>query len=158
MFFLFVSFYTILNQRLKIFWSSTPTTFSYKSPLNDNIKQLPSRLSMFLLRNSVSLESIMGKSKCDFWLLAMSICCCICIWCLCFSKFAFSLSIFCCAITRFCCCIIAAVICCWVGATDFGLSNSCLLSIPPCWKFTHINKVLLGNFQYKKKKNRIELK
>jgi hypothetical protein len=30
---MFVSFYTILKQRLKIFWSSTPTNFSYKPPL-----------------------------------------------------------------------------------------------------------------------------
>jgi hypothetical protein len=28
-----VSFYTILKQRLKIFWSSTPTDFSYEPPL-----------------------------------------------------------------------------------------------------------------------------
>jgi hypothetical protein len=30
---MFVSFYTILKQRLKIFWSSTPTNFSYELPL-----------------------------------------------------------------------------------------------------------------------------
>jgi hypothetical protein len=30
---MFVSFYTILKQRLKIFWSSTPTNFSYEPPL-----------------------------------------------------------------------------------------------------------------------------
>jgi hypothetical protein len=31
--YMFVSFYTILKQRLKIFWSSTPTNFSYEPPL-----------------------------------------------------------------------------------------------------------------------------
>jgi hypothetical protein len=30
---MFVPFYTILKQRLKIFWSSTPTNFSYEPPL-----------------------------------------------------------------------------------------------------------------------------
>jgi hypothetical protein len=30
---MFVSFYTILKQRLNIFWSSTPTNFSYEPPL-----------------------------------------------------------------------------------------------------------------------------
>jgi hypothetical protein len=31
--YMFVSSYTILKQRLNIFWSSTPTNFSYKPPL-----------------------------------------------------------------------------------------------------------------------------
>jgi hypothetical protein len=30
---MFVAFYTILKQRLQIFWSSTPTNFSYEPPL-----------------------------------------------------------------------------------------------------------------------------
>jgi hypothetical protein len=30
---MFVSFYTILKQRLTIFWSSKPTNFSYEPPL-----------------------------------------------------------------------------------------------------------------------------
>jgi polyferredoxin len=30
---MFVSFYTILKQRLNIFWNSTPTNFSYEAPL-----------------------------------------------------------------------------------------------------------------------------
>jgi hypothetical protein len=30
---MFVSLYTILKQRLKIFWSSIPTNFSYEPPL-----------------------------------------------------------------------------------------------------------------------------
>jgi hypothetical protein len=30
---MFVSFYTILKQRVNIFWSSTPTNFSYEPPL-----------------------------------------------------------------------------------------------------------------------------
>jgi hypothetical protein len=29
---MFVSFYTILKQRVNIFWSSTPTNFSYEQP------------------------------------------------------------------------------------------------------------------------------
>jgi hypothetical protein len=31
--YMFVSFYTILKQSLKMFWSSTPTNFSYEPPL-----------------------------------------------------------------------------------------------------------------------------
>jgi hypothetical protein len=31
--YMFVFFYTILKQRLKIFWSSTATNFSYEPPL-----------------------------------------------------------------------------------------------------------------------------
>jgi hypothetical protein len=30
---MFVSFYTILKQRLKIVWKGTPTNFSYEPPL-----------------------------------------------------------------------------------------------------------------------------
>jgi hypothetical protein len=30
---MFVSFYTILKQRLKVFWTSTHTNFNYEPPL-----------------------------------------------------------------------------------------------------------------------------
>jgi hypothetical protein len=34
--YMFVSFYTSLKERLKIFWSSSPTNFSYEPPLLSN--------------------------------------------------------------------------------------------------------------------------
>jgi hypothetical protein len=35
--YMFVPFYTILKQRLKIFWISTPTNFSYEPPLYEEL-------------------------------------------------------------------------------------------------------------------------
>jgi hypothetical protein len=48
---MFVSFYTILKQRLKIFWSSTPTNFSYE------LSHSRFRSNRRLLNNSVVLRS-----------------------------------------------------------------------------------------------------
>jgi hypothetical protein len=47
----FVSFYTILKQRLKIFWSSTPINFSYGPPLVQHLFLRPQ------LRNLVAPRS-----------------------------------------------------------------------------------------------------
>lgn len=98
-------------------------TFNANHPKPNN--HVPSKFSKLALRKSVSLWSISGKSKWVFDCLGISIGwnCCICT--LCFSKFEFNLSKFCWAKTRFCCWRIAAAICCWFGATDFGLSSSC---------------------------------
>jgi hypothetical protein len=57
--YMFVSFYTILKQRLKIFWSSTPTNFSYEPPLIS----LSSFLHVYYYKNWFAR---LQKSFCSF--------------------------------------------------------------------------------------------
>jgi hypothetical protein len=69
---MFVSFYTVLKQMLNIFWTSTPTNFSYEPPLlittleERCVPYQPARYHFLCPEARVALDTAVGGTQSKF--------------------------------------------------------------------------------------------